>query len=143
LVGAQRDEPDAGRGVEVADGLEVITHPLERLITYQGNWAWEGGPRGRPPSQEDLTLFIGEPVDVADRSFGFLLPNRREYARRYYHFVGYVFGFDPADYADKKQVRAALGYDRSESSDRSPSSPLRKPGHAATTCTSASSRWPR
>ena len=93
-------------------GLDAMSlNPLERLITYQGNWGWVGGPCGKPPTQQDLTLFIGEPEDVPDRRFGFLLPNRREYARRYYHFVGYTFPFDPADYSDKKKVRAALGYD--------------------------------
>ena len=86
-------------------------NPLERLIVYRGNWLWGGDPRGKPPTQEDLTLFIGEPEDVPDKPFGFLLPNRREYARRYYHFVGYAFPFDPADYSDKEKVRAALGYD--------------------------------
>jgi predicted glycosyltransferase len=55
-------------------------------------------------------LFVGEPEDVSDRPFGFLLPNRREYARRHYRFLGYVFPFDPAAYADRK-VRSALGYD--------------------------------
>jgi UDP:flavonoid glycosyltransferase YjiC (YdhE family) len=39
------------------------------------------------------------------------MPNRREYASRHYHFVGYAFPFDPAAYADKSRVRAALGYD--------------------------------
>lgn len=93
-------------------GLDSMSrNPLERLITYRGNWAWGGGPRGKPPTQEDLSLFIGEQEDVADKRFGFLLPNRREYARRYYHFVGYAFGFNPADYADRKKVRAGLGYD--------------------------------
>ena len=93
-------------------GLDAMTrNPLEQLITYRGNWVWGGGPRGKPPTQEDLSLFIGEPEDVADKPFGFLLPNRREYARRYYHFVGYAFPFDPADYADKKKVRSVLGYD--------------------------------
>jgi UDP:flavonoid glycosyltransferase YjiC (YdhE family) len=93
-------------------GLDAMSrNPLERLITYQGNWAWVGGPRGKPPTQQDLTLFIGEPEDVPDKPFGFLLPNRREYARRYYHFVGYTFPFDPADYAEKKKMRSALGYD--------------------------------
>jgi predicted glycosyltransferase len=93
-------------------GLDAMSrNPLERLMTYRGNLAWSGGPRGKPPTQEDLTLFIGEPEDVADRPFGFLLPNRCEYAHRYYHFVGYTFDFDPADYADKKKVRSALGYD--------------------------------
>ena len=94
-------------------GLDAMSrNPLERLMVYRGNWVWGGGHKGKPPTQQDLTLFIGEPEDVADKRFGFLLPNRREYARRYYHFVGYAFGFDPADYADKKKVRAALGYDQ-------------------------------
>ena len=93
-------------------GLDAMSrNPLERLMVYRGNWVWGGGHKGKPPIQQDLTLFIGEPEDVADKRFGFLLPNRREYARRYYHFVGYAFGFDPADYADKKKVRSALGYD--------------------------------
>jgi predicted glycosyltransferase len=93
-------------------GLDAMSlNPLERLITYQGNWGWSGGPRGKQHNQQDLTLFIGEPEDVPDRRFGFLLPNRRQYALRYYHFVGYTFPFDPADYSDKMKVRAALGYD--------------------------------
>jgi len=93
-------------------GLDAMTRgPLEHLMAYRFNWFWGGGRKGKPPTQEDLTLFIGEPEDVADRRFGFLLPNRREYARRHYHFVGYVFPFDPADYTDKKKVRKVLGYD--------------------------------
>jgi UDP:flavonoid glycosyltransferase YjiC (YdhE family) len=93
-------------------GMDAMSrNPLERLVAYRVNWAWGGGPRGKPPTHEDLALFIGEPDDVPDKPFGFLLPNRREYARRYYHFVGYTFPFDPADYADKKQVRSTLGYD--------------------------------
>jgi UDP:flavonoid glycosyltransferase YjiC (YdhE family) len=93
-------------------GMDAMSrNPLERLIAYRVNWAWGGGPRAKPPTRQDLSLFIGEPEDVADKRFGFLLPNRREYARRYYHFVGYTFPFDPADYTDKKKVRSALGYD--------------------------------
>ena len=92
-------------------GMDAMSrNPLERLMTYWMNWGWSGGPHGKPPSA-DLVLFIGEHDDVADRPFGLLLPNRREYARRYYHFVGYAFDFDPANYADGTKVRAALGYD--------------------------------
>src|SRR5215207_104648 len=93
-------------------GMDAMSrNPLERLMAYWVNWNWGGGPRGKPPTHEDLALFIGEPEDVADRPFGFLLPNRREYARCHYHFVGYVFPFDPADYSDKTKVRSELGYD--------------------------------
>jgi UDP:flavonoid glycosyltransferase YjiC (YdhE family) len=93
-------------------GMDAMgRNPLERLVAYRVNWVWGGGPRGKPPTHEDLALFIGEPEDVAGKPFGFLLPNRREYARRHYHFVGYAFPFDPADYADKEKVRSALGYD--------------------------------
>jgi predicted glycosyltransferase len=93
-------------------GLDAMGgSPLDRLIAYRFNWFWGGGPRAKPPTQEDLTLFIGEPEDVADEPFGLLLPNRREYARRHYRFVGYAFPFDPADYADKEKVRSELDYD--------------------------------
>lgn len=93
-------------------GLDAMGRsPLDRLIAYRFNWFWGGGLRGKPPTQEDLTLFVGEPDDVADKPFGFLLPNRRAYARRHYEFVGYAFPFDPADYADKENIRTALGYD--------------------------------
>ena len=124
LIGDETYEIDAALGkqpelkkapfVMIYDfvGLDAMSrNPLERLMVYRGNWVWGGGPRGKPPTQEDLTLFIGELEDVADKRFGFLLPNRREYARRFYHFVGYAFPFDPADYADKEKVRSALGYD--------------------------------
>jgi hypothetical protein len=54
-------------------GLDAMSHnPLERLLAYRINWAWGGGPRAKPPAHEDLTLFIGEPEDVPDKTFGFL-----------------------------------------------------------------------
>ena len=92
-------------------GLDAMSlNPLERLITYQGNWGWAGSPRGKPPTQQDLTLFIGEPEDVPNRRLRLfaaqpppvrpLLPLRRLH-----------LSLDPADYSDKKKVRAALGYD--------------------------------
>lgn len=92
-------------------GCDVMSHSLlERLQVYVLNWSWCGGPRGKRPA-EDLNLFIGEPEDVQDRPFGLGLPNRRAYTRRYYHFAGYVLDFDPAAYADRSKIRAALGYD--------------------------------
>ncbi len=92
-------------------GLDTMTrNPLERLVVHELNRLWGGGRRGkRPPF--DLSLFVGEPEDVPDRPFGFRLPNRRSYARRYFRFLGYVLDFDPAEYADRARVREALGYD--------------------------------
>jgi hypothetical protein len=93
-------------------GIDAMTrNPVEHLMAYLWNRAWCGGRSGRPPAAADLVLFIGEPEDVPDRRFGFGLPNRREYARCYYQFVGYVLGFDPGAYADRASVRGALGYD--------------------------------
>jgi predicted glycosyltransferase len=92
-------------------GLDAASrHPAEQLTAYAVNRSWGGGFRRRPPKQ-DLVLFVGEPEDIPDRRFGPLLANRREYARRHYRFLGYIFGFDPADYADRPRLRAALGYD--------------------------------
>ena len=92
-------------------GLDATSRSLrEHLMAYLINRAWGGGYRRRPPDQ-DLVLFVGQPEDVPARRFGLLLANRREYARRHYKFLGYVFGFDPAEYADRARVRAALGYD--------------------------------
>ena len=52
-------------------GMDAMSrNPLERLVAYRVNWAWGGGPRGKPPTHEDLTLFIGEPEDVPDKPFG-------------------------------------------------------------------------
>jgi UDP-N-acetylglucosamine:LPS N-acetylglucosamine transferase len=57
-------------------------------------------------------VFIGELEDVPDTSLGFLLPNRRDFARRVCQFVGYVFPFHAADYADKAAILVKLGYGR-------------------------------
>jgi len=70
---------------------------------------WLTGYPHKPPVY-DLGLFIGEPDDVPDRRFGFLLPNRRVFALARYKFVGYVLPFRPEDYADRNGVRAGLGY---------------------------------
>ncbi len=55
-------------------------------------------------------LFAGELEDLPDDRFGFLLPNRRDWARRNCRFPGYIVPFSPSDYSDERQVRAKLGY---------------------------------
>lgn len=84
-------------------------NPLEKMGVYFLNWAWSGGRRSSKPVY-DLGLFVGEPEDIPDRSFGFGLSNRRAWARERYRFLGHVFPFDPASYSDTAAVRSRLGY---------------------------------
>ncbi|MCU0640228.1 MAG: hypothetical protein MUF59_10235 [Candidatus Krumholzibacteria bacterium] len=92
-------------------GLDTMTrNPLERLGVYIYNYKWASGHmKGRKPSF-DLGLFVGEPEDIKDEPFGFMLPSRRRFAEAVYRFVGYIMPFDPADLADRAAVRRALGY---------------------------------
>ncbi len=87
-------------------GLDSMSgNPLEKLGVYIYNRKW---CRGKP--SYDLGLFVGEPEDVSDEPFGFMLPSRRKFAEAMYKFVGYILPFDPADLADKTEIRKRLGY---------------------------------
>lgn len=91
-------------------GLDAMTwSPLERLGVYIFNLMWAQDYRKRY-HPDDLSLFVGTPEDVPDRSFGPMLPSRREYAEARYRFLGYIIPFDPADYRDTRVVRDELGY---------------------------------
>ena len=91
-------------------GLDPTTdRPLDRIGTYILNWIWSRDYRvfrakGR------LALFVGETEDVPDASLGRWLPNRREYAKAHYNFIGYVLSFNPEHYRDRAKLRQELGY---------------------------------
>jgi UDP-N-acetylglucosamine:LPS N-acetylglucosamine transferase len=91
-------------------GLDSATgNPVEKLGVYICNAVWARDyQRSNNPTY--LGLYIGELEDVPNKRFGCLLPHRRDYAKRKYQFIGYVFDFDPADYADQSKTRAKLGY---------------------------------
>lgn len=115
IAAALRKQPGLKSGpfVMIYDfvGLDCPSwKPWERYLAHRVNSSWCGGRKGHPPA-EDLVLLIGELDDVPDRSFGFRLPNRRDYAARHYKPVGYVLGFDPAALTDRSRIRASLGYD--------------------------------
>lgn len=94
-------------------GLDAITyHPMDILVAYMTNRIWVKILTNEHPLA-DRHIFLGEIEDVADRKFGFMLPNRRRLAEKYVDFVGYVLPFDPKDYTDKAKVRKILGYGRS------------------------------
>jgi len=92
-------------------GLDSMTkNPLERLGVYLWNRVWAKGYK-TPSRFVDRTIFIGEEEDIPDTKLGFLLPNRRIWARaRSLQFAGYVLPFQPAEYADKGKIRNRLGY---------------------------------
>jgi UDP:flavonoid glycosyltransferase YjiC (YdhE family) len=91
-------------------GFDSMTsNPFEKLGVYFWNRAWSKDYR-QVPTYVDLSLFVGEIEDVPDRSFGLMLPNRRDWARRRCQFVGHILPFDPAEYSDQAHVRSELGY---------------------------------
>jgi len=92
-------------------GLHAMTkNPLEHLGVYYWNRVWCHDYRLNIKPAFDLALFVGEPDDVPDQTFGFMLPHRRDYAKSIYTFVGYIFPFDVSEYADKQDIRKKLGY---------------------------------
>ena len=91
-------------------GVDTTSHnPFDSVAAYMINRLWARGLKAGS-SIADRSLFIGEIEDVPDRRFGFMLPNRRDLARKAVDFVGYVLSFDPDEYRDKAKLRKLLGY---------------------------------
>jgi UDP:flavonoid glycosyltransferase YjiC (YdhE family) len=114
LASAFQGRPDLKRlpFVMINDfvGFDAMTlNPLERLGIRMLNRGWSSGyPDG--PVPYDLGIFVGEPEDVPNRSFGFRLPNRRQFANARYNFVGYILPFRPDEFEDSDGIRSKLGY---------------------------------
>lgn len=90
-------------------GAEAMTkNPLEKLGIYLRHRSWVRNTRRLKPQLEQL--FVGDIEDVPDKTFGFMLPNRREFADKNYHFLGHIIRFDPSEYWDKAKIRKKLGY---------------------------------
>ncbi len=64
----------------------------------------------RYPRLRDRSIFVGNPEDIVPDRFGDELPFIRDWTARHFDFSGYITGFDPAQFADRSAVRAALGY---------------------------------
>jgi predicted glycosyltransferase len=90
-------------------GFDATTkNPFEKLGTYLWNFAWVTG--NRTPWVEDLSLFVGDVEDIADKSYGIFLPNARKHAEKHYKFLGNILPFNPKDYQNKAEMKARLGY---------------------------------
>ncbi len=64
----------------------------------------------RFPRLRDRAIFVGNDSDIVPNAFGPELPLIRNWTQEHYSFAGYVTGFDPADFADRAQLRHELGY---------------------------------
>ena len=65
---------------------------------------------GRYPRVRDQALFVGNREDVVAESFGADLPQIGDWTEQHFDFVGYVQGFDPAEFRDRERLREELGY---------------------------------
>ncbi len=68
----------------------------------------------RFPRVRDRAIFVGNPDDIVPQRFGPNLPWIREWTEEHYQFPGYVTGFDPAAFADRRAIRSELGYREDE-----------------------------
>jgi predicted glycosyltransferase len=66
--------------------------------------------RARYPRVRDHQIFVGNPEDVVDESFGPGLPNICEWTIASYDFAGYVTGFEPPTLEEVARSRRELGY---------------------------------
>jgi predicted glycosyltransferase len=91
-------------------GVEASTNsPLEKLFAYGWNRRWSRG-FDKEPHPVDMILFVGELEDIPDKKFGFLLPQRRAYAKARCNFIGYILSFAPLMHRKKERAREELGY---------------------------------
>src|SRR5688572_3548420 len=66
--------------------------------------------RARYRRLRDRSIFVGNPEDIVDASFGPGLPRIREWTETHYDFAGYVTGFEPPSDAALLSVRERLGF---------------------------------
>jgi pimeloyl-ACP methyl ester carboxylesterase len=68
----------------------------------------------RYPRIRDRAIYVGSADDIVPDAFGPDLPSIRDWTEEHFDFAGYITGFDPAAFADRKALRAELGYQQDE-----------------------------
>jgi predicted glycosyltransferase len=68
----------------------------------------------RFPRVRDRAIFVGDPDDIVPDAFGPDLPLIRDWTQQHYDFASYITGFNPAEFADRAQLRQQLGYREDE-----------------------------
>lgn len=66
--------------------------------------------RARYRRLRDRSIFVGNPDDIVDATFGPGLPHIAEWTKEQYAFAGYVTGFTPPDEAERAATRERLGF---------------------------------
>ena len=119
------------------EGWEIDYYLHEHPREKRANYAWltdfvgwlpmpDGGPEeefiagdynaemvghiARHPEVRDRSLFVGNADDIVADRLGPELPLIRDWTESNFDFVGYVSGFDPAQFGDRSKLRAELGY---------------------------------
>jgi hypothetical protein len=87
--------PDGGE-VEASLAADYNAEMIEHISRY--------------PRLRDRSIFVGNPDDVVPDAFGPDLPPIRTWTEEHFDFTGYVTGFDPAEFAEREQLRTRLGY---------------------------------
>ena len=75
----------------------VSNNPLEKLGAYRLNRR-KVNRMSHSTDSRITYAYVGEPEDIPNKNFGLLLPNQREFAKQYYHFLGYIIRFNPSEY---------------------------------------------
>ncbi len=83
-------------------------NPLMRLVAYSKNRLLAGSVE--KTASQITHFFVGEWEDIPEGRFDFFMPQCRDFAKKYYHVLGYIVRFDPEEYRDKAKVRNKLGY---------------------------------
>ncbi len=63
------------------------------------------------PQVRDRAIFVGDPADIADLSFGAGLPRMRDWIPKHYEFSDYIIGRHPSTFGPRGDLREAFGYD--------------------------------
>ena len=90
------DDDERGRRVAADYNAEMIEH-IERF-----------------PRLRDRAIFVGNPSDIVPDGFGAGLPEIRDWTEQHYDFSGYITGIDPVAVADRRRLRADLGWSPDE-----------------------------
>lgn len=67
------------------------------------------------PHVRDRAIFVGSPEDIIPHSFGYGLPNMRDWVPQHFDFAGYILDQHPSTFGDRAALRERLGYRRDES----------------------------